>query len=82
MGAQQPSVRQIGKYIVIDVIGAGGMGIVYRAQDPAIGRTVAIKMLRSRDGDGTTGVFDRFFLREMKSTGNLHHKNIVTVYDS
>ena len=82
MAAQQPSVRQVGKYLVIDVIGAGGMGIVYRAQDPAIGRTVAIKMLRSREGDGSTGAFDRFFLREMKSTGNLHHKNIVTVYDS
>ena len=81
MGAQQPSVRQIGKYLVIDVIGAGGMGIVYRAQDPTIGRTVAIKMLRPREADAP-GTFDRFFLREMKSTGNLHHKNIVTVYDS
>ncbi len=82
MGTQPPSIRQIGKYIVLDVIGAGGMGIVYRAQDPAIGRTVAIKMLRTREGDGGPDVFDRFFLREMKSTGNLHHKNIVTVYDS
>ncbi len=76
----QPGVRQIGKYTVLDVIGTGGMGIVYRAHDPAIGRTVAIKMLRQADASG--GIFDRFFSREMKSTGNLHHRNIVTVYDS
>ncbi|MGC2297300.1 MAG: protein kinase, partial [Acidobacteriaceae bacterium] len=78
----QPSLRRIGKYEVIDVIGTGGMGIVFRAHDPAIGRTVAIKMLRQTDPGAATGVGDRFFSREMKSTGNLHHKNIVTVYDS
>jgi len=78
----QPSLRHIGKYEVIDVIGTGGMGIVFRAHDPAIGRTVAIKMLRQTDPTAATGLFDRFFSREMKSTGNLHHKNIVTVYDS
>ena len=82
MGIQHPTVRQIGKYLVLDVIGAGGMGIVYRAQDPTIGRTVAIKMLRARDLSGDSDTIDRFFLRELKSTGNLNHKNIVTVYDS
>ncbi len=78
----QPSIRQIGKYTVIDVIGAGGMGIVFRAHDPAIGRTVAIKMLKKTEMSGATGLFDRFFSREMKSTGSLNHKNIVTVFDS
>ncbi len=78
----QPSIRQIGKYTVIDVIGAGGMGIVFRAHDPAIGRTVAIKMLKKTGDTGATGLFDRFFSREMKSTGSLNHKNIVTVFDS
>jgi serine/threonine protein kinase len=78
----QPSIRQIGKYTVIDVIGAGGMGIVFRAHDPAIGRTVAIKMLKKNEMSGATGLFDRFFSREMKSTGSLNHKNIVTVFDS
>ncbi|HKR27809.1 MAG TPA: protein kinase [Acidobacteriaceae bacterium] len=78
----QPSLRRIGKYEVIDVLGQGGMGIVFRAHDPAIGRTVAIKMLRQTEPGGGTGQIDRFFSREMKSTGSLHHKNIVTVYDS
>ncbi len=76
----QPRISQVGKYTILDVIGTGGMGIVYRANDPAIGRTVAIKMLREAESPG--GIFDRFFSREMKSTGNLHHRNIVTVYDT
>ena len=38
--------RQIGKYEVLDILGEGGMGVVYRAVDTSIGRTVAIKMMR------------------------------------
>ncbi len=78
----QPSVRQIGKYVVVDVIGAGGMGIVYRANDPAIGRTVAIKMLKQSEAEDPNGLLERFFSREMRSTASMNHKNIVTVYDS
>ncbi len=76
----QPSLRQIGKYTVLGEIGSGGMGIVYKAHDPSIGRDVAIKMLRQSEAAGS--IFERFFSREMKSTGSLNHKNIVTVFDS
>jgi eukaryotic-like serine/threonine-protein kinase len=71
--------KKIGKYDVLDVIGRGGMGIVYKAVDPGIGRTVAIKM--------TTGAIVgdpemlKRFNREAQSVGNLQHPNIVTVYD-
>jgi eukaryotic-like serine/threonine-protein kinase len=71
--------KKIGKYEVVDVIGQGGMGIVYKAVDPGIGRTVAIKM--------TTGAIVgdlemlKRFTREAQSVGSLQHPNIVTVYD-
>src|SRR5713101_2422146 len=74
-----PSPAKIGKYAVVEVIGRGGMGIVYKAVDPHIDRPVAIKMMTS----GFTGDQDllRRFYREAKSTGSLQHANIVTVYD-
>jgi serine/threonine protein kinase len=64
---------KIGKYEVLDVIGRGGMGIVYKATDPHIGRFVAIKMI-------TGGDLHRFYA-EAKATGSLQCPNIVTVYD-
>jgi serine/threonine protein kinase len=71
-------IRQIGRYKLIDIIGQGGMGIVYRAIDESIDRQVAIKMLlggHSEDKD----LLARFH-REARSTANLQHRNIVTVY--
>jgi eukaryotic-like serine/threonine-protein kinase len=70
---------KIGKYEVLDTLGRGGMGVVYRAIDPRIGRLVAIKMITgdyAKDPD----YLNRFY-REARSTGTLQHANIVTVYD-
>jgi len=72
-------IRNIGKYEVIDVIARGGMGVVYKATDPAMGRPVAIKMITSGFSDDPN-LLQRFY-REPRSTGSLHHPNIVTVYD-
>ena len=70
---------KIGKYDAIDVIGRGGMGVVYKAIDPRLDRQVAIKMI-------TSGFIDnpdllRRFFREAQSLGSRQHPNIVTVYD-
>ena len=74
---------KIGKYTVSSEIGRGGMGIVYRAHDPYIGRTVAIKTVRLdllRQETGRDEALKRF-LREAQAAGNLSHPNIVTIYD-
>ena len=71
--------KKIGKYEILDVLGKGGMGVVYKAIDPAIGRLVAIKMITSNYADDP-GFLKRFY-REAQSTGKLQHQNIVIVYD-
>ncbi|MDP1862593.1 MAG: protein kinase [Thiobacillus sp.] len=72
---------KIGRYEVLDEIGHGAMGTVWRARDPLIERTVAIKtvaiaQLRQDDAGAETR-----FLREAQSAGRLSHPNIVTIFD-
>ncbi|HTW57143.1 MAG TPA: protein kinase [Terriglobales bacterium] len=71
--------KKIGKYDVLDVIGKGGMGIVYRAKDPFLDRMVAIKIMTISYAD-YPDLLQRFY-REAKATANLQHPNIVTVYE-
>jgi eukaryotic-like serine/threonine-protein kinase len=81
--SSDPLIQKIGKYVVIDVIGSGGMGIVYRARDAALNRTVAIKMLkRAEAGPDKVHQLEQFFNRELRATASLQHRNIVTVYES
>ena len=68
-------VTQIGKYQILGILGVGGMGVVYRGLDNAVGREVAIKTLT----DATDELRQRFQL-EARS-GVLNHPNIVTIYD-
>ncbi len=75
----QPTVNKIGKYDVVDVLGKGGMGVVYKATDPRIGRLVAIKMMTGGFAENPD-LLKRFY-REAQSTGMLQHPNIVIVYD-
>lgn len=72
---------KIGRYEILDEVGQGAMGTVYRARDPLIERTVAIKtvplaQLRQEGADAESR-----FLREAQSAGRLSHPNIVTIYD-
>src|SRR6202163_3944697 len=76
-------MEKIGRYQVLGEIGRGAMGIVYRAQDPAIGRVIAVKTIRLSDLTETSErerLRDRLF-REAQSAGILSHPNIVTIYD-
>ena len=70
---------KIGKYDVVEVLGQGGMGAVYKAIDPRIGRTVAIKVIK---GDfAQDPELRRRFDIEARAVGNLEHPNIVAVYE-
>ena len=72
-------LKKIGRYNVINVLGQGNMATVYKAHDPHIDRTLAIKVLRpERCVDAE---YRSRFLRESKAVGTLNHPNIVTIYD-
>ncbi len=72
-------VENIGKYQILSKIGAGGMGVVFKALDPRIGRIVAIKTL-SAHLDAEPELRKRFNT-EARSAGSLSHKNIITIYE-
>jgi serine/threonine-protein kinase len=76
---QSEEITRIGKYEIIDVLGRGGMGVVYRGIDKQIGREVAIKTL-TQGFMGDDNMLARFY-EEGRRTGRLNHPNIVTVYD-
>jgi len=71
--------KKLGKYDVLDVIGRGGMGVIYKGVDPGIGRVVAIKMMTGAFVENPE-LLQRFY-REAQSAGKLQHPNIVTIYD-
>jgi serine/threonine protein kinase len=68
-----------GRYEILDKLGEGAMGVVYRARDSAIGRIVALKMLSAEVG--AEEELHQRFQREAEAIGRLNHPNVVTVYD-
>ncbi|MEQ1592055.1 MAG: protein kinase [Thiobacillaceae bacterium] len=72
---------KIGRYQILEVIGQGAMGTVYKARDPLIERTVAIKTVPITRLKEEGAEFESRFLREAQSAGRLSHPNIVTIYD-
>lgn len=81
--SDQKQARTIGKYRIVGTLGRGSMGVVYKAEDPEIGRCVAIKTLRAilpgRLGEADETI--KRFRQEARSAGNLRHPNIVTIFD-
>ncbi len=76
------SLDSLGRYEILEELGRGAMGVVYRARDPLIDRTVAIKTVDlDSSPDRTDSAFERRFYREAKSAGQLNHLNIVTIHD-
>lgn len=76
------SLEQLGRFKITGVLGRGAMGTVYRAHDPLIDRTVAIKTVAwaGLSPEEAAAFEERFYL-EAKSAGRLNHPNIVTIHD-
>ena len=75
-------VQRIGRYEILEEIGRGAMGAVYKAQDPQIGRTVALKVILTRDlPPGDLAVYKERFYREARAAGKMAHPGIITVHD-
>jgi tetratricopeptide (TPR) repeat protein len=71
----------VGRYIVVDYLGGGGMGVVYAAYDPELNRKIAIKLLNSdRSGAASSDQRTRL-LREAQAMARLSHPNVLPVYD-
>lgn len=75
----QDNELRIGRYKLVKEIGRGAMSVVYQAEDPEIGRMLAIKLLKHELVEKEE--YRELFLREAKAAGRLGHPGIVTIYD-
>jgi serine/threonine-protein kinase len=77
-----PLPERLGKYSIVEVLGKGAMGVVYKAFDPHIRRTVALKVIRKEiiDDDQAATLIARF-KNEAQAAGRLTHPGIVAVYE-
>src|SRR5262249_33960998 len=74
-----PFLKELGDYRILREIGRGGMGVVAEAEQIALGRRVALKVL-PRQASGDRAVRERF-RREARAAAKLHHTNIVPVFE-
>jgi hypothetical protein len=71
--------RKLGKFLLLEVVGSGGFGTVYKARDPELDRVVAVKV--PREGNVPHGEQGERFWREARSAGQLRHPAIVPVHE-
>lgn len=78
----EPVPERIGRYVVEGLVGAGGMGRVYKAHDPDIRRTVAVKLISTSLMSSSDGAdYIRRFRREAEAAARCAHPNIIAIYD-
>ncbi len=78
-GPPLPRGTALGRYLVLDRVGAGGMGVVFSAYDPELDRRVAVKLLQA--GSGARSPDGLRLLREAQALAQLSHPNVIAVYD-
>ncbi len=78
----QSATKRFGRYEIAEELGRGAMGVVYKARDPQIERTVALKTIALRGQEPEEEEeFRKRFLNEAQAAGRLHHPGIVAIFD-
>jgi tetratricopeptide (TPR) repeat protein/predicted Ser/Thr protein kinase len=81
VGAALPEGSRLGRYIILEQIGKGGMGLVYAAYDPQLNRKIAVKLLRADVLGTAIGVARARLLQEAQALAQVSHPNVVAVHD-
>ena len=76
---EPPKIPDIGKYHILELVGEGAMGVVYKAKDSVLDRTVAVKVMN--DAIARHEELRQRFLREAQAAASLQHPNVVSIYD-
>jgi hypothetical protein len=76
-----PRGTNLARYVVLDPLGRGGMGVVYAAYDPELDRKVALKLLRPDLSTAAAGLGRSQLLAEAQALARLSHPNVITVFD-
>jgi serine/threonine-protein kinase len=74
-------LKQFGRYRLVAELGRGAMGVVYKAEDPLLNRTVAIKTIILMDEPAARAEYEARFFQEAKAAGGLNHPNLITIHD-
>lgn len=74
-------LERLGRFRIVGEIGRGAMGVVYKAEDPSLNRTVAIKTIFMSADPEERAEYEARFQQEARAAGGLNHPNIVTVHD-
>jgi len=75
-------LSHLGRYRILEELGRGAMGVVHRAEDPSLGRIVAIKAVKLSADAADSMDYQARFYQEAKAAGSLSHPGIITIYDT
>jgi len=75
-------LSHLGRYRVLEELGRGAMGVVHKAEDPSLGRVVAIKAVQLSSDAADSAEYQARFYQEAKAAGGLNHPGIITIFDT